>query len=67
MKTILFSPLSKSEFITLVVLLNTSDTGHNRLAQNRLSKCFIGATGCSFHPSISSATKDAGESIIYVS
>jgi hypothetical protein len=26
--------------------------------------CFIGATGCSFHPSISSATKDAGESIV---
>jgi hypothetical protein len=47
----------------LVVRLNIPVTGHNRLAQNRLSKCFIGATGCSFHP-ISSASKDAGESIV---
>jgi hypothetical protein len=38
--------------------------GHNRLTQNLLSKHFIGATGCSFHPSISFATKDAGASIV---
>jgi hypothetical protein len=37
-----------------------------RLAQNLLSKCFMGATACSFHPSISSATKYCcGPQLVY--
>jgi hypothetical protein len=47
--------------VMVVFFQNIPVTGYNKLAQDLLSECFIGATRCcSFHSSISSATKDAG-------